>query len=213
MIKCKIKEKIDSRVKKGMETRDRILQAAIDLITEKGPKFLSAGNIAKKVEISKSSIFHHFKSVEEIPFAIFELFVTTMLESVGEKSSKSVTEYINNLGVEVIEKTGKEKQFAKSFTYFMQKAIVNDKYKASMMRMADVWRDTIRMKLEEVSKEKISDEKMTSIILIFSMCHRGLAQFNLLRELEDRDEYLRAWKLFSEAIGAQFGETPEGIGA
>ena len=55
-----------------MSNYDKILQATIELMNEKGYHGTSVKMIADKVNVSKSTIFHHFKSKEGILLALFE---------------------------------------------------------------------------------------------------------------------------------------------
>lgn len=57
---------IDGREKKGNKTKEALLHATITLIAENGLEALSANSIAKKANVSKASVFHHFGSMETI---------------------------------------------------------------------------------------------------------------------------------------------------
>ena len=57
---------IDGREKKGSKTKEALLNATITLIAENGLEALSANSIAKKANVSKASVFHHFGSMETI---------------------------------------------------------------------------------------------------------------------------------------------------
>ncbi|GKS13206.1 hypothetical protein YDYSY3_42060 [Paenibacillus chitinolyticus] len=57
---------IDGREKKGNQTKEALLNATITLIAENGLEALSANSIAKKANVSKASVFHHFGSMETI---------------------------------------------------------------------------------------------------------------------------------------------------
>ncbi|MGO4699259.1 TetR/AcrR family transcriptional regulator [Paenibacillus sp. 2TAB26] len=57
---------IDSREKKGNKTKEALLHATVTLIAENGLEVLSANSIAKKANVSKASVFHHFGSMETI---------------------------------------------------------------------------------------------------------------------------------------------------
>ncbi|HUJ27064.1 MAG TPA: TetR/AcrR family transcriptional regulator [Myxococcales bacterium] len=51
---------------KGTETRDRILETAFRLAAREGLEGLSIGQLAEEMKISKSGLFAHFKSKEEL---------------------------------------------------------------------------------------------------------------------------------------------------
>ncbi|MCB1576534.1 MAG: TetR/AcrR family transcriptional regulator [Xanthomonadales bacterium] len=55
------------------ETRQAILSAAITLMGRGGAGALSAAALAAEVGISKATVFHHFRSIDEIPVAALDL--------------------------------------------------------------------------------------------------------------------------------------------
>jgi AcrR family transcriptional regulator len=55
-------------------TKDIIMEAAIDLFSENGVSAVSVRDIAKKVGINQSSLYNHFKSKDELIDDIFEKF-------------------------------------------------------------------------------------------------------------------------------------------
>jgi AcrR family transcriptional regulator len=54
---------------KGERTRDAILTRAAELATEEGLELLSIGRLAEATEMSKSGLFAHFGSKEELQLA------------------------------------------------------------------------------------------------------------------------------------------------
>src|SRR6185312_7934056 len=62
----------DLRVQKGKQTRQKIIDAAFEVMVKEGPNRLSAGKISKAGKVSKASLFHHFDNVDQITFAVFE---------------------------------------------------------------------------------------------------------------------------------------------
>jgi AcrR family transcriptional regulator len=61
-----------SRHSKGQDSRATILLAAAKLVTTKGLNGLSLGDLAAEVGMSKSGLYAHFKSKEELELAIIE---------------------------------------------------------------------------------------------------------------------------------------------
>ncbi|MCR4426639.1 MAG: TetR/AcrR family transcriptional regulator [Firmicutes bacterium] len=60
----------------GKSTRENILEAAIDLFSEKGFDAVSVREITRKVGIRESSLYNHFRSKDELLDVIFETFKT-----------------------------------------------------------------------------------------------------------------------------------------
>lgn len=96
-----------------LTTRERILDAAIDLISRKGFDAVSVREIAREVGIRESSIYNHFKSKDEILDTIIDYFILELtrasgpamdidsqLEAMGpkkfmENGSRAYMQYIN----------------------------------------------------------------------------------------------------------------------
>jgi AcrR family transcriptional regulator len=60
-------------VTKGAETRDRILEAAFRLAAREGLEGLSLGQLAEHMGFSKSGLFAHFSSKEELQIQILRV--------------------------------------------------------------------------------------------------------------------------------------------
>ena len=62
-------EKVDGRLVRGDQTRRAVLRRAVDIASVDGLEGLSIGRLAKELEISKSGLFAHFGSKEELQLA------------------------------------------------------------------------------------------------------------------------------------------------
>lgn len=71
-----------------MNTRDKIIKAALDIASEKGLSKTSLGDIAKRIGIKKPSIYNHFSSKEDLVLTIYT-------ELRGASSGKSTDKKID----------------------------------------------------------------------------------------------------------------------
>jgi AcrR family transcriptional regulator len=97
--------------KDSIKTKDKILQASIDLFAEKGYGNVSMREIAKEVGIKASSLYKHYESKNDILECIFQLFQESLsltnLPAVGLKDylkTVSPEEYLNQ-GFELFRQT------------------------------------------------------------------------------------------------------------
>ena len=67
---------------KGERTRDAILTAAADLATQEGLEPLSIGRLAEATDMSKSGLFAHFGSKEELQLATVDHAAALFVEEV-----------------------------------------------------------------------------------------------------------------------------------
>jgi AcrR family transcriptional regulator len=62
-------EKVDGRLVRGDQTRRAVLRASVDIASVDGLEGLSIGRLATELRISKSGLFAHFGSKEELQLA------------------------------------------------------------------------------------------------------------------------------------------------
>jgi AcrR family transcriptional regulator len=62
-----------ARLRKGVRTRESILRAAVDLASVEGLEGLTIGRLADELKMSKSGLFAHFGSKEELQLATIEM--------------------------------------------------------------------------------------------------------------------------------------------
>lgn len=67
---------------KGETTRDAILERALSIATQTGLEGLTMGNLAKEVQLSKSGLFAHFQSKEQLQLDVLETAVARFIEMV-----------------------------------------------------------------------------------------------------------------------------------
>jgi AcrR family transcriptional regulator len=64
-----VEARTDGRLRRGDQTRRAVLKHAVDIASVDGLEGLSIGRLAKELEISKSGLFAHFGSKEELQLA------------------------------------------------------------------------------------------------------------------------------------------------
>lgn len=74
----------DGRLVRGEQTRRRILQHAMDIASLDGLEGLSIGRLATELKVSKSGLFAHFGSKEELQLAVVRSAVTLFAAEVIE---------------------------------------------------------------------------------------------------------------------------------
>lgn len=64
---------VEARPRKGVRTRESILRAAVDLASIEGLEGLTIGRLADELKMSKSGLFAHFGSKEDLQLATIEM--------------------------------------------------------------------------------------------------------------------------------------------
>lgn len=83
-----------------MKTRDKIINAAIQLFNEQGTKAVSTNHIATDIGISPGNLYYHFRNKEDIIRAIFE-----QMDAYGLEQYQIILNKYQPGSVEAIEQT------------------------------------------------------------------------------------------------------------
>jgi len=70
------------RVSKGTQTRERILDAALAIASREGLEGLTIGVLAEGLAMSKSGVFAHFGSREELQIAVIDEYARRFMDAV-----------------------------------------------------------------------------------------------------------------------------------
>ena len=77
------------RTSAGERTRTKILQATVRILGRDGPGRFSASSLAKEAGVSKATLFHHFRAIDEIPILAMESYWTQSLTPRSDSASSS----------------------------------------------------------------------------------------------------------------------------
>lgn len=183
---------IDHRKIKGIETKNKIIQAAISIVSVEGSKGLSAKKIADLAGISKSNVFHHFGSVEGIMEEIMNGIGSTYIEPVKPDDYESLEVFFQTLGNMTFNLKEEELvQFKVLFTFYHD-VIFQDKFKFKLTRFKEGFIKYLKDSISLIEAIHISND-LAEIIAI-DLDGLGL---HYLIEL-DSEKYLRLWNLKSK---------------
>src|SRR5260221_9791960 len=88
--------KSEGRRPKGARTRESVLRVAVDLASVEGLEGLTIGRLADELKMSKSGLFAHFGSKEDLQLATIEMARQVFVEHVVRPALAS-TEGIERL--------------------------------------------------------------------------------------------------------------------
>ena len=69
---------------KGRATRERILQAAAELIAEKGAAGMSLDDVRTRTGASRSQLYHYFEDRDDLVHAVIDVTIDAVLDTQGE---------------------------------------------------------------------------------------------------------------------------------
>ncbi len=110
------------RTKAGDRTRTAILDATIKLLGRQGPEAFSASAVANEAGVSKATVFHHFRTIDEIPLVALDRFWAFSLAR-DTAEIASARDYLLELGNQLGSLSGKRKTLLRAHFVFLVKAM------------------------------------------------------------------------------------------
>ena len=183
----------DKRLEKGDETYTRILTSAIDLISENGISGISASKLSTLSNVSKSSIFYHFKTTQDIPEAVLKLIFSKLITPIDASKNETLVQFLSDLGSSVIDISDEYIKVYKSFFSFYHESVFNETYQKLMGDFLTTSKDSLSDQLKKLSKKPLSDKEANTLSALIITTLDGIGMHILIGG--ERDEYLEAWEL------------------
>jgi AcrR family transcriptional regulator len=184
------------RTAAGEETRKEILNAALTLLGRGGSDAFSAGALAREVNVSKATIFHHFASVDEILLAACDWRQSLELEGHQPTSARA---YLDGLGQQLVRAVEDDPLLLKAQAVFVTRAIFDHEMNARLSEgVADMRRlvvEALRVRLPS----NVSDADIERIARLAVMALDGL-MINLVTRGEERVQFQHVWSLMVDLL-------------
>lgn len=188
----------DKRLEKGDETYTRILTSAIDLISENGISGISASKLSTLSKVSKSAIFYHFKTTQDIPEAVLKLIFSKLIKPIDDSTNESLVQFLSYLGSSVIDISDEYIKVYKAFFSFYHESVFNETYQKIMRDFLKTSKDSLSDQIRKLSKKPLSDKEVNAISALIISTLDGIGMHILIGG--EKDEYLKAWELQVEFI-------------
>ncbi|WP_017472908.1 TetR/AcrR family transcriptional regulator [Amphibacillus jilinensis] len=176
---------------KGNQTKDRILAASMEIIAKEGIEGLSAKKIADLSDISKSTLFHHFRSIDEVLNVVFEYTITYLIKPVQSDQSTNLEGFLLSLGKSMYTLTEEEKIAYLVLLNFYITCLHNDKYRSYLLKAKSEMIEAIAHQLSNYSSQ--NKNKLLKISEIIIMALDSYALHFLLQS--DKSAFKDIWAL------------------
>lgn len=188
------------RTEIGTRTRTAILDAAIALLGRAGPEGITASAIAREAGVSKATLFHHFRTIDEIPLVALDRFWASSIAQRGSAAS-SLRGYLSGLGKQVMSlAAGRRRPYLHAHLAFLVKAL----FDARLERiLASASGNMHQLTANEIARRlparRAEDVEMTArmVEMILDGMMIGLA---VQRGRKSRELSARAWRRFLDLL-------------
>jgi AcrR family transcriptional regulator len=198
------RQKAPHRQARGLRTRDAILARAVDIASVQGLEGLTVGSLAEKLHMSKSGLFAHFGSKQDLQLATIEAARTIFIEKVtrpalaAPKGMPRLWGLLERWLILVEERVFAGGCFfsAASFEFDSRCGAVHDRIAAIMRE----WIAAITRAVYEAQKARHLDSKVDPRRLAFEIHAIAMGAHWASQLLDDRHAYSRARTIVLEKL-------------
>lgn len=182
----------DKRITKGEKTRIGILHAAISIIGENGLTEISTSKLAARSGMSKSTIFHHFKSTDELLLTTLDFIFDELLQAMTIEDYQDAEHFLHAIGQSIFQEPASNLTIFKAFLSFSHEAIFNEKYREVIVSYAEQMNKFFCAHLEKLLPQT-NPKTIQSVARILLPLMDGIGFHYLLHD--DSKKYQEIWEL------------------
>ena len=198
------KKTVPRRQARGLRTREAILTRAVDIASVQGLEGLTVGSLATQLKMSKSGLFAHFGSKEDLQLATVELARQIFIKKVTRPAIAAVRGMPRLWGLiehwlALVEKRvfkGGCFFSAASFEFDSRRGVVRDRIAAIMQE----WIGAIARAVYEAEKAGHLDPKVDPTRLAFEIHAIAMGAHWAHQLLDDKHAYSRARTILLERL-------------
>src|SRR5271157_920503 len=182
------------------DTRAAIIEAAVSILGQDGPAGLTASSLTRAVGISKATLFHHFRTIDEIPLVALE-HLALQLQAFSPVEKKSFKQTIEALGEGTRMLVEQQRDFISAYFVFFGKALFDKRLRQSLANCGAQSRAVITQLVRKNMKGMKTDRDVEDFVNIIVIMLDGLALHLLLAD--DKRPIMRAWSRFAKSLPAK----------
>ncbi len=192
------------RQDRGLRTREAILARAVDLASVDGLEGLTVGSLAEQLKMSKSGLFAHFGSKEELQLATVEKARQIFIEHVSRPAIRAPKGMPRLWGLVDRWLALVEKRVFRGGCFFSAASFEFDSRQGGVRdRIAEImweWIGVLTRAVSEAQKAGHVDPKVDASRLAFEIHAMAMGAHWAYQLLEDRRAYARARTILLEKL-------------
>lgn len=181
------------------DTKKKIIFSALELLAEGGYEAFTAQNIINKAKISKGALYHHFKSIDDIPVEVIKHLRKSKvyLPIVKLDLFYNLEDYLNHYFDHFIE-TAKKTDILSISLYYSQKSLTNDEYRENKNCLTNDLLDYHKNTIQFFYSKTIPDEILDSIVSLIVFTTEGITSHSFM--YKDINKFRNTWNLLIKSV-------------
>lgn len=193
--------------------RERILFTALELIAEEGFRGFSINRVIERGGYSKGAVFHHFRGLDDLCLACYDLIRVFMLPRINASAFGSVREFLMRFGEETLRATQTRHYFAMVY-FFAELAMTNPVFLKAQRELTEYYQAALVAELRKLVGTAADEELLRDMVAYMSIVLDGVAGHRLM--FDDPQRMQRIWPLVVDSVvrvlGSPADVTPADVG-
>ncbi|WP_069999018.1 TetR/AcrR family transcriptional regulator [Cellulosilyticum sp. I15G10I2] len=185
-----------------LSASERILYAAMQIISENGLKGLSASKLANMAHISKSTVFHYFKKMDDIPALILEKLYSEIITPIQEQDFDNVYAYLSALGTASFSDNAHHIIIYKAFLSLYEASMHDPGLHQIVAECSHEFSLILSAKLQSLSPKPVNEVLLRDLTHLIFMSLDGIGLHYLIHG--DRLKAQTAWELLIKSLVSQY---------
>jgi AcrR family transcriptional regulator len=178
--------------------RERILFTALELIAEQGFRGFSMNKVIQRGGFSKGAVFHHFRNLDDLCLACYELIRVFMLPRIDASAFGSVREFLHAFGAETLKATQTRHYFSMVY-FFAELAMTNPIFLNAQRELTEYYQKCLVSELQKLHGMALVDETLLrDMVAYMSIVLDGVASHRLM--FDDPQRMNRIWPLVVDTV-------------
>ena len=161
---------------------------------------MTARAVAERAGVSKGTLFHHFATLDAIPFAAAELLVTQLTAGVDPTQYEDARGYLRALGEASLRLVEENAEVMKALNAYLAEAFFNEEYRQAMAEVYAAALGEVRAGLAVHGGDALPRAHLDAIAIAVAGLLDGMNLHALL--VRDNKRFRKAWPVAADALAA-----------
>jgi len=178
-------------------TRERILFVALELIGEQGFRGFSLNAVIRRGGFSKGSFFFHFRNVDALCLACYELIRQFMLPRIDASDHATLKGFLESFGRETLQATGTRHYFALVY-FFAELAMTNPAFQRAQRELTEYYQASLVREIRKLAGPRPGEGLIRDMVAYMSIVLDGVSGHRLM--FDDPARMARIWPLVIDTV-------------
>ncbi|MCX4025921.1 TetR/AcrR family transcriptional regulator [Endozoicomonas sp. SM1973] len=179
-------------------TRQNIIQAAFEIAGDSGYEALTTNALIQRAGIAKGTLYHHFKNLDEVVFAVIRKIVEDCMQSVPIEQFNSMREYLYAVGQYQLDCFFQDPRLINTVYGFLPKGMQDPQFRLLAQELLDSVCAQISPAIKQFYSNTVSDEKVTRAIRMVDIFSIGFGVHQSI--YQDKQRYQAIWQDFVDML-------------